>query len=345
MYLSKECPQQSLPRVLTRLLLPTVCRVLLFLGVLTPFSSHSTSTGPFSLPASASPVSPVSLPSFVFLPCSQTDFSSRNPSSNPSNFALQDPLLRIKEENPAASQAGIDLRSLPEGTKKLLNAWIGKKSAEWTATSASIVQFSANLLESIPSTGVSPVDRSKVVPCFSFSSNTRFVFPAFLSALLVSPSLTMQQLDELDSSSQSLLFSSSSSFIDSYRIAAICSASSSLGIGWAASFSTSDSSRKSSISRIGLSENALQLEFVACGEFWKWESDAVRAHREIEKLCGKERKMWAEFLKRFGVILRGLIGLQFMNRRRFYLQRDSKAREFDSARASTARKRHERVIA
>ena len=162
------------------------------------FSSHSTSTGPFSLPASASPVSPVSLPSFVFLPCSQTDFSSRNPSSNPSNFALQDPLLRIKEENPAASQAGIDLRSLPEGTKKLLNAWIGKKSAEWTATSASIVQFSANLLESIPFAGVSSVDRSKVVPCFSFSSKTRFVFPAFLSTLLVSPSFTMQQLDELD---------------------------------------------------------------------------------------------------------------------------------------------------
>ena len=195
MYLSKECPQQSLPRVLTRLLLPTVCRVLLFLGVLTPFSSHSASTGPFSLPASASPVS---LPSFVFLPCSQTDFSSRNPASNPSNFALQDPLLRIKEENPAASQAGIDLRSLPEGTKKLLNAWIGKKSAEWTATSASIVQFSANLLESIPFAGVSSVDRSKVVPCFSFSSKTRFVFPAFLSTLLVSPSFTMQQLDELN---------------------------------------------------------------------------------------------------------------------------------------------------
>ena len=181
---------------------------------------------------------------------------------------------------------------------------------------ASIVQFSANLLESIPFTGVSSVDRSKVVPCFSFSSKTRFVFPAFLSALLVSPSLTMQQLDELDSSSQSLLFSSSSSFIDSYRITAICSASS-LGIGWAASFSTSDSSRKSSISRISLSENALQLEFVASGEFWKRESAAVRARREVEKLCGKERKMWAEFLKRFGVILRGLIGLQFMNRRRF----------------------------
>ena len=144
------------------------------------------------------------------------------------------------------------------------------------------------------------------------------MFPAFLSALLVSPSLTMQQLDELDSSSQSLLFSSSSSFIDSYRIAAICSASSSsLGIGSAASFSTSDSSRKSSISRIGLSENALQLEFVASGEFWKRESAAVRARREVEKLCGKERKMWAEFIKRFGVILRGLIGLQFMNRRRF----------------------------
>ena len=198
MYLSKECPQQSLPRVLTRLLLPTVCRVLLFLGVLTPFSSHSASTGPFSLPASASPVSPVSLPSFVFLPCSQTDFSSRNPASNPSNFALQDPLLRIKEENPAASQAGIDLRSLPEGTKKLLNAWVGKKSAEWTATSASIVQFSANLLESIPFAGVSPVDRSKVVLCFSFSSKTRFVFPALLSALLVSPSFTMQQLDDFN---------------------------------------------------------------------------------------------------------------------------------------------------
>ena len=175
MYLSKECPQQSLPRVLTRLLLPTVCRVLLFLGVLTPFSSHSASTGPFSLPASASPVSPVSpvsLPSFVFLFCSQTDFSSRNPASNPSNFALQDPLLRIKEENPAASQAGIDLRSLPEGTKKLLNAWIGKKSAEWTSTSASIVQFSANLLESIPFAGVSSVDRSKVVPCFFIIQDT-----------------------------------------------------------------------------------------------------------------------------------------------------------------------------
>ena len=79
---------------------------------------------------------------------------------------------------------------------------------------------------------------------------------------------------------------------------------SSLGIGLAASFSTSDSSRKSSISRIGLSENALQLEFVASGEFWKRESAAVRARREVEKLCGKERKMWAEFIKRFGVILR-----------------------------------------
>ena len=100
----------------------------------------------------------------------------------------------------------------------------------------------------------------------------------------------MQQLDELDSSSHSLLFSSSSSFIDSYRITAICSASS-IGIGWAASYSTSDSSRKSSISRIGLSENALQLEFVACGEYWKRESAAVRARREVEKLCGKERKM------------------------------------------------------
>ena len=100
-----------------------------------------------------------------------------------------------------------------------------------------------------------------------------------------------------------MLFINSSSFIDSYRIAAICSASSSsLGIGWAASFSTSDSSRKSSILRIGLSENALQLEFVACGEFWKRESAAVRARREVEKLCGKERKMWAEFIKRFGVI-------------------------------------------
>ena len=156
----------------------------------------------------------------------------------------------------------------------------------------------------------------------------------------------MQQLDKLDSSSQSLLFSSSSSFIDSYRTTVICFASSSsLGIGWAASYSTSDSSRKSSISRIGLSENALQLEFVACGEYWKRESAAVRAHREIEKLCGKERKLWAEFLKRFGVILRGLIGLQFINRRHFYLQRDLKAREFDSARASAARKRHERAIA
>ena len=69
--------------------------------------------------------------------------------------------------------------------------------------------------------------------------------------------------------------------------------------------------------RIDLSENALQLEFVASGEFWKRESDTVRARREVERLCGKERKLWAEFLKRFGVILRGLIGLQFMNRRRF----------------------------
>ena len=69
--------------------------------------------------------------------------------------------------------------------------------------------------------------------------------------------------------------------------------------------------------RIGLSENALQLEFVASGEFWKRESAAVRARREIEKLCGKERKVWAEFLKRFGVILRGLIDLQFINRRHF----------------------------
>ena len=40
MYLSKECPQLSLPRVLARFLLPTVCRVLLFLGILTPASSH-----------------------------------------------------------------------------------------------------------------------------------------------------------------------------------------------------------------------------------------------------------------------------------------------------------------
>ena len=342
MYLSKECPQLSLPRVLARFLLPTVCRVLLFLGILTPFSAYSTSNSPFSLPAS---VSPVSLPSFVFLPCSQTDFSSRNPSVNPSNFALHDPLLRIKEENPATSQAGIDLRSLPEGTKKLLNAWIGKKSAEWTSTSASIVQFTANLLESTPLMGVSSVNRSKVVPCFSFSCKTRFVFPAFLSTLLVSPSLTMQQLDELDSSSQSLLFVLFV-FIESRRIAAICSASSSsLGIGSAVSFSPFDSSRKSSVSRVGLSENTPQLEFVASGEFWKWQAEAVRARREAEKLCGKERKLWAEFLKRFGVILRGLIGLQFLDRRRFQLQRSSKAREFDSTRASTARKRHERAIA
>ena len=349
MYLSKECPQLSLPRVLARFLLPTVCRVLLFLGILTPFSANSTSNSPFSLPASVSPVSPVSLPSFVFLPCSQTDFSSRNPSVNPSNFALHDPLLRIKEENPATSQAEIDLRSLPEGTKKLLNAWIGKKSAEWTSTSASIVQFTANLLESIPLMGVSSVNRSKVVPCFSFSCKTRFVFPAFLSTLLVSPSLTMQQLDELDSSSQSLLFVLFV-FIESRRIAAICfasssSSSSSLGIGSAVSISPFDSSRKSSVSRVGLSENTPQLEFVASGEFWKWQAEAVRARREAEKLCGKERKLWAEFLKRFGVILRGLIGLQFLDRRRFQLQRSSKAREFDSTRASTARKRHERAIA
>lgn len=342
MYLSKECPQLSLPRVLARFLLPTVCRVLLFLGILTPFSANSTSNSPFSLP-----VSPVSLPSFVFLPCSQTDFSSRNPSVNPSNFALHDSLLRIKEENPATSQAGIDLRLLPEGTKKLLNAWIGKKSAEWTSTSASIVQFTANLLESIPLMGVSSVNRSKVVPCFSFSCKTRFVFPAFLSTLLVSPSLTMQQLDELDSSSQSLLFVLFV-FIESRRIAAICSvssSSSSLGIGSVVSISPFDSLRKSSVSRVGLSENTPQLEFVASGEFWKWQAEAVRARREAEKLCVKERKLWAEFLKRFGVILRGLIGLQFLDRRRFQLQRSSKAREFDSTRASTARKRHERVIA
>ena len=102
---------------------------------------------------------------------------------------------------------------------------------------------------------------------------------------------------------------------------------------------------RESVSRVGLSENTPQLEFVVSGEFWKWQAEAVRARREAEKLCGKERKLWAEFLKRFGVILRGLIGLQFLDRRRFQLQRSSKAREFDSTRASTARKRHERAIA
>ena len=179
MYLSKECPQQSLPRVLTRLLLPTVCRVLLFLGVLTPFSSHSTSTGPFSLPASASPVSPVSLPSFVFLPCSQTDFSSRNPSSNPSTFALQDPLLRIKEENPAASQAGIDLRSLPEGTKKLLNAWGNFRVDRSVLRQSPRIhfihgRFTRGSIES-GSLFLLFIEDALCVPCFSLHSS-RFAF-------------------------------------------------------------------------------------------------------------------------------------------------------------------------
>ena len=220
-YLSKECPPQSLPWILARLLLPTVSKILIFLGILTPFPSNSnsnsnsssTSTPPFSLSESpqpsaspVSPVSPVSLPSFVFLPCSQPEVSSRTPAFNSSNFPLQESLPAVKEENAAALQTGIDLRSLPEGNRKLLNAWIRKKSAEWKSNNASVVQFTANLLESISFSAVSSADRSKVVPCFSFSCKTRFQLPAFLSSLLLSPSLSIQQLDELDSSSQSLLF-------------------------------------------------------------------------------------------------------------------------------------------
>ena len=142
----------------------------------------------------------------MFLPCSQPEVSSRTPDFNSSNFPLQDSLPAVKEENAAALQAGIDLRSLPEGNRKLLNAWIRKKSAEWKSNNASVVQFTANLLESISFSAVSSVDRSKVVPCFSFSCKTRFQLPAFLSSLLISPSLSIQQLDELDSSSQGLLF-------------------------------------------------------------------------------------------------------------------------------------------
>ena len=226
-YLSKECPPQSLPWILARLLLPTVSKILIFLGILSPFpcnsnsssssnsiaNANSTSTSPFSLSESpqpsaspVSPVYPVSLPSFVFLPCSQPEVSSRTPAFNSSNFPLQESLPAVKEENVAALQAGIDLRALPEGNRKLLNAWIRKKSAEWKSNNASVVQFTANLLESISFSAVSSVDRSKVVPCFPFSCKTRFQLPAFLSSLLISPSLSIQQLDELDSSSQSLLF-------------------------------------------------------------------------------------------------------------------------------------------
>ena len=131
---------------------------------------------------------------------------------------------------------------------------------------------------------------------------SRLSLPSSLSSLLNSPSLSIQQLDELDSTSQSLLFAFLPSLI-LHSFVALLNAST-LSIGSFAALSASDFTQKPAAPRVYLSENTSQLQFVLSGEFWRRQADAFRTRKEAEKLYFKERKLWTEFLKRFGMILR-----------------------------------------
>lgn len=272
-YLAKDLAQFNTSGASVRLLLRTTCRVLLFLGFLIPYSPDSLSTTPFHLPDPSAPA----------LSSSSTQSSTAtNSQVETARKTAQSPLYTPSEAVKLAQEGVVGKANwLSERNKNVIYNWVGKKSVELQSKQGTHLPAYSAMLE----TGSRSTMHNREIG----------ELPSPLLQLLSSPSLSLQQLDQLDGSLQNLLLSSI--------------LNRSLHSTPPSPFYSTELRGRESTSQQRVNSRALlgvnrpQIEYVLSGELWKRQKDAIQQKKELEQLHRKERQLWSQFLGRFGIML------------------------------------------